>query len=256
MIRSLAAAVFAALALAGVANAAYPGTYGLQGGPPLGDIRVTNDAGNTAIVAGDRQATIPGAYGIPTMITSNTPLGMFRDRSHFVLQSVGLTKDTSFAIVRTRDFGLAQTISLKGSYAFDALSPNGRKLYLIEHHSADFQHYVVRAYDLVTQRLLPGRIADKTQASWVMEGWPASRVSTADGRWVYTLYSNPGGFPFVHALDTVRGVAHCVGMAWSGSQNALLQYRLAIDGNRLLVRKPDRRVYRTIDRTTWAVSLK
>ena len=52
---------------------------------------------------------------------------------------------------------------------------------------------------------MPGRIADKTQKGWVMQGWPTARATTADGRWVYTLYSNPGGYPFVHALDTVRG---------------------------------------------------
>jgi hypothetical protein len=257
MVRALAVAVFAALAVAGVASAAYPGTYGLQGGPPLGAITVTKGAGGTAISAGDRRVSIPGAYGIPTLITANTPLGMFRDRSRFVLQSLGIERQTSFAVVRTTDFGIAQTISLKGSYAFDALSPNGRMLYLVEHRSSDFQHYVVRAYDLRARRLEPGRIADKEQASWVMQGWPAARVESGDGRWVYTLYANPGGSPFVHALDTVRGVAHCVGFAWHGDaqQNDLLRYHLGLDGNRLIIRAPDQSLYRAIDRTTWAVSL-
>lgn len=257
MIRSLAVASLAALALAGVAYGAYPGTYGLQGGPSLQrgalQIRVTNDAGDTHVVAGAKSANIVGAYGIPTMITANTPLGMFHDGSRFVLQSIGIAKHTSFVVVRTRDLQVVQTISLDGSYAFDAVSPNGRILYLIEHRSSDLQHYVVRAYDLDAQRLLPGRIADKTQSSWVMHGWPASRVVTSSGRWVYTLYSNPGGFPFVHALDTVKGVAHCVGFAWQGDQSRLLRYRLALTGNRLLVRRPDGTLYRAIDRTTWVV---
>jgi hypothetical protein len=34
----------------------------------------------------------------------------------------------------------------------------------------DIQHYIVRAYDLNAHKLLPGRIADKTQKSWVMQG--------------------------------------------------------------------------------------
>ncbi len=103
------------------------------------------------------------------------------------------------------DLGIRDQIVLKGTFAFDALSPDGSKLYLIEHKSVqDMQHYIVRAYDLNAHALVPGRIADKTQKSWVMQGWAVSRVSTTDGRWAYTLYANPGGFPFVHALDTVQ----------------------------------------------------
>jgi hypothetical protein len=130
-------------------------------------------------------------------------------------------------------------------------------LYVIQHTSSeDLQHYVVRAYDLPSHALRPGRIADKTQKSWVMQGWPAARAQTADGRWVYTLYVNPGGFPFVHALDTVNGVAHCVGFSFKGDQGRLSDFRLGIKGNTLLVRQRDLRVYRAIDRTTWAVRRK
>jgi hypothetical protein len=252
-----ALAAASALAFAGSALAAFPGTYGLQGGPPLAGIQVSGAPGATTIRLGDREATIPGAYGIPTLITTQTPLGLFHDGSRFVLQNVGIdTKGSSFVVVRSADLHVEQTIRLAGSFAFDALSPSGRMLYLIEHRSSDLQHYVVRAYDLAAHRLLPGRIADKTQASWVMQGYPAARTGTANGRWVYTLYSNPGGFPFIHALDTVRGVAHCVGIAWPGSQDPLPQYRLAVRGNRLLVLRPTGGVYRSIDRTTWAVALK
>jgi hypothetical protein len=252
----IALVVLAALCCVGTASAAYPGTYGLQDGPPLGQLHVSNAAGDTALRIGDRQATIHGAYGIPTLITTNTPLGLFRDGSRAVLQSIGIQQRSSFVVVRLSGLRVEQTITLAGSWAFDALSPDGRTLYLIQHTTADLQHYVVRAYDLAAHVLLPGRIADKTQASWVMQGWPAARVATKSGRWVYTLYSNPGGFPFVHALDTVRGVAHCVGFAWSGDQGPLGSYRLSLKGNRLLVLRPGGSVYRSIDRTTWAVSLK
>jgi hypothetical protein len=206
-----------------------------------------------SLAAGAKSVTVNGSYGIPTMITTNTPLGLFHDGSAFVLQSTGIEKHSSFVVMRTEDLQVAQTITLPGSFAFDALAPDGRTLYLIEHRSSDFQHYVVRAYDLRSGSLLPGRIADKAQSSWVMRGYPAARVTTSSGRWVYTLYSNPGGSPFVHALDTVKGVAHCVGFAWHGDQNQLLHYHLAIAGNRLLLRGPTGALYRAIDRTTWAV---
>jgi hypothetical protein len=245
--------VAAALALASAAYGAYPGTYAELGS--FGAIGVTSTGGATSVSRGASSVVLGGRFGIPTLITTGTQLGLSHDRSLFVLQSMNQAR-TSFVVLRMRDLQVMETISLKGSFAFDALSPNARTLYLVEHRSADLQHYVVRAYDLRAQRLLPGRIADKTQKSWVMEGWPTSRVATFDGRWVYTLYTNPGGYPFVHALDTVRGVAHCVGMAWQGSQNPLYHYRLGINGSRLLVLRGDGSVYRTINRTTWAVSLR
>jgi hypothetical protein len=243
----------AALALASAAYGAYPGTYAQLGS--LGAIGVTTTGADTSVSRGASSVVVHGEYGIPTLITTGTQLGLSHDRSLLVLQSMS-QKHSSFVVLRTRDLRVTQTISLQGSFAFDALSPDARTLYLIEHRSADLQHYVVRAYDLATHALRPGRIADKTQKSWVMQGWPASRVATFDGRWVYTLYTNPGGFPFIHALDTMRGVAHCVGIGWEGDQNPLYHYRLGINGSKLLVMRGDGSVYRTINRTTWAVSLR
>jgi hypothetical protein len=265
MIRSLLLTALVALAAVPSAFSAYPGTYAQQDSSLLavdGSARyaVSKSGADTRLQAigtkdGSilRTTTISGAFGIPTLIPSGTGLGMFRDGSSFVLQSFANEKSTSFALINTRDLSVRQSVSLPGSFAFDAVSPDGTRLYLIQHTSADFQHYVVRAYDLGAATLLPGRIADKTQKSWVMQGWPASRVESAGGRWVYTLYSNPGGFPFVHALDTVKGVAHCVGFAWTGSQDPLASYRLRVRGNKLLVLRNNLTVYRAIDRTTWAV---
>jgi hypothetical protein len=263
----LALVAAAALILAAPASAAYPGTYaqveslGLVTGttrfstaPEGTNTRVSALTARTSALL--RSTTLTGSYGVPTLIPANVRLGMFRDGSSFVLQSSANQKRTSFVVVRTGDLSVARTIDLTGSYSFDALSPDGTRLYLIKHTSGDFQHYIVRAYDLTEGALVPGRIADTAQKSWVMQGWPASRVATENGRWVYTLYSNPSGTPFVHALDTVNGVAHCVGIAWQGSQDPLVSYRLSVSGNRLLVRDAGGRVYRAIDRTTWAVRLR
>jgi hypothetical protein len=250
--KTLLPAVAAALAVAAPALGAYPGTYAQQGA--VGPLRVDTYGDFTRIAGHGRSVTVDGQYGIPTLVPAGTRLGLFHDGSRVVLQSTFDQKRTTFLVVRTRDLSTARRVTLRGSFAFDALSPSGRRLYLIQHTSGDFEHYVVRGYDLRAGRLLPGRIADKAQAGWVMRGWPVARVSTTSGRWVYTLYSNPGGFPFVHALDTVAGVAHCVGIAWSGNQDALSGYRLRLRGSRLLVVQPDGKVYRAIDRTTWAVS--
>jgi DNA-binding beta-propeller fold protein YncE len=266
MFRSLAAVLFAALVVAPGALAAYPGTYAQQGSdgvldPDLSSRYVASNSGGDTLVqvfstrdgTRMRSQTLSGQFGVPTLIPSNIGLGMFHDGSAFVLQSIANQASTSFAVLRTSDLSVGQMITLPGSFAFDALSPDGTRLYLIEHKSSDYQHYIVRAYDLAAQQLLPGRIADKAQKSWVMQGFPTSRVETPSGRWVYTLYSNPGGFPFVHALDTVNGVAHCVGLGWKGSQDPLFNYQLKLKGNKLLVLRNDATVYRVIDRTTWAV---
>ena len=69
------------------------------------------------------------------------------------------------------------------------------------------------------------------------------------------MYANPGGYPFVHALDTVRGVAHCVGLPWTSvNQNAIFNAKLALSGGRLAVQFVDGSTWRTIDVRTWRVS--
>jgi hypothetical protein len=162
-----------------------------------------------------------------------------------------------FLVVRTRDLVPLRRIVLTGNFAFDALSPDGSRLYLIEHVAQqDLTRYVVRAYAVDQGRLLPGVIADRAQRGWVMAGYPVTRATSADGRWAYTFYVRPGGYPFVHALDTARGVAHCIGVPWHGSQNPLWRMRLSLrDGGRTLrLHWPSGREYLSITRDTWQIS--
>src|SRR5437868_5603394 len=230
MLRRLGLVLVVVGALAAVpgALAAYPTPYAAQDGTGVlsndGQLRfiATRAAEGTlvsAVKATDgtpvKSQTIAGSFGIPTITQNGLGGGLFHDGSRFVLQSMGAGRTTRFMLVGTRDLAPRGQIVLKGTFGYDALSPDGSKLYLIQHSSADdLQRYTVRAYDLTAHQLVPGRIADKTQKSWVMQGWAVARTTTANGRWVYTLYANPGGFPFVHALDTVKGVAHCVGVPW------------------------------------------
>jgi hypothetical protein len=73
---------------------------------------------------------------------------------------------------------------------------------------------------------------------------------------VYTFYQSPGGFPFVHALDTIRGVAHCVGLPWRGSQNGFGNMRLTLrNGDRTLAAHwLSGRPWLAIDTATWRIS--
>ena len=260
--------VLGALAAVPVSLAAYPSPYAAQGGEGVmskdGSLRyVAFKSGEDTTIRALRTSDgsvvmtqpLSGSFGVPMLTSGGPGGGLFRDGSTLVLQSTGYASNTTFQLVHTADLALGDTIALKGTFAYDALSPDGSKLYLIQHTSAnDLQHYVVRAYDLGAHTLLPGKIADKTQKGWVMQGFPVSRTTTSDGRWAYTLYWNPTGYPFVHALDTVRGVAHCVGFAATSPSGALVEYKLAVSGGKLLVRTGTGTVYRVIDRTTWKVT--
>ena len=195
-------------------------------------------------------------WGIP-MITYRDAGGLSRDGRTLVLQSVVVGAPvTRFIVLDTRRFRVVERLTLHGSFSFDALSPDASRLFLIQHvDAADLSRYVVRAYDLRGRRLLPGRIADRTQKGWVMQGEAATRATSAGGRWVYTLYTNPGGTPFIHALDTTRGVAHCIGIPWSSpDQGGLQNVVLTLHGDRLAVHWRSGRPWLDVDTTSWRVS--
>jgi len=271
MVRRLASlfAIVGALAIVPLASGAYPAPFAVQGGTGLLSVdgsvhfvalKLGSDTRISALGSGDYATlskTVPGAFGIATLTQNGLAGGLFHDGSAFVLQSMGLSTTSRFMVVGTKDLVPRETITLNGVFGYDAVSPDGSKLYLIQHTSTqDIQHYIVRAYDLHAHKLLPGRVADKTQKSWVMQGWAVDRVTTPDGRWAYTLYSNPGGYPFVHALDTVRGVAHCIGVPWRGDQNEPWQMRLALraDGKSLAVDRQTGQAFVAIDTSTWKIS--
>ena len=266
-----------ALSLAAVAHAdgGGPGTGATVGWEGVlsadGKTRyVTVPAGSgTAVEAVDtsngrvlRWGSVAGLFGIPMIAQNGETGGLSADGKTLVLSDAAGTNGprtvSHFIVFNPRQLQLPTEIALPGDFAFDALSPHGKKLYLIQHMSSnDLSRYVVRAYDLDRSRLLPGKIADRTQRGWVMQGYPMTRATSDDGRWAYTLYMNPGGYPFVHALDTVRGVAHCIGIPWKGADQAALwniRLKIADGGRKLAVHWKSGRPFATIDTRTWRFS--
>jgi hypothetical protein len=207
-----------------------------------------------------RWRDIRGRWQIPGVAFDGTAGGLSGDGRTLVLmrlQTAQIPTRSVFQVMRTSDLAPVQRVVLNGNFAYDALSPDGSRLYLIQHVSrSNLSRYIVRAYALDERRLLPGRIADRTQRGWVMAGYPVTRATSADGRWAYTLYTRPGGTPFVHALDTVRGVAHCIGIPWRGNQNPLWRLRLAVrDGGRTLsLHFRSGREYLAIAQGSWRIS--
>lgn len=209
-----------------------------------------------------RFISIPGLWGIPSVTFNGTGGGLSADGRTLVLGDASvptspLRKESAFLLVDTKSLQTTGFVRLTGDFAYDALSPDTRTLYLIQHVSAgELARYVVRAYDLRSNRLLRGAIADRTQRAWVMQGYPVTRVTSGDNRMVYTLYSNAEGYPFIHALDTVTATAHCIGVPWHGDQNGVWQLRLALrDGERQLgVARPDGATFVFVNTKTYRLS--
>ena len=185
-------------------------------------------------VAGDQVygwKRLASSWGNPALGTGTSPgEGLSRDGKTLVLASTGqpYASPSKFLIVDPVRMRAVRTITLPGSFTFDALSPNGSRMYLIQytHGAADLTHYIVREFDLQTNRLLPGKIAARTDDEKTMAGYAVTRTSSASGRWIYTLYQKPSGEPFVHALDSVRGAAYCIDLpANKGLYNIVLSMR-------------------------------
>jgi hypothetical protein len=207
-----------------------------------------------------RQASFGASWGIPLVAMDGTTGGLSADGQTLVLGDASqyngpLRSNSRFLVVDTKTLRTRTEVRLRGDYGYDALSPDGTRLYLIQHVSSrDVFRYVVRAYDLTSDRLLPGRIADRTQRGWVMQGFPLQRVTSSDGRIAYTFYANPGGYPFIHALDTARGTAHCIGVPWRANQDGLSKLRMTLVGQELRLGWPGGRAFISVDTTTYRLS--
>jgi hypothetical protein len=104
---------------------------------------------------------------------------------------------------------LARIVELRGAFEYDALSPDGRILYVVEHLDASAGgRYQVRAVDVATGVLRDGVIVDKTRVEESMAGSPIAQVRRPDGV-VLTLYRGPD-HPFVHALNASEAWAVCI----------------------------------------------
>jgi hypothetical protein len=184
-----------------------------------------------------RAAVLDGRWGVPVVANDGTSGGLSADTHTLVLTRVARTyprRRTSFAIVGTRRLAVRRTIELKGEWGFDALSPDGSTLYLIEQISRrDRSRYAVRAYDMRAHRLLPDPVVDPSEPDEPMRGLPVTRTTGPGGRWEYTLYAG-GEHPFIHALDTVRRESICIDLPHRIARKGWLwEARLAVRGGRI-----------------------
>ena len=218
----------------------------------------TVDGATTALADGaEHTLALDGKWGLPRVTLNGGVGGLSADGRTLVLSQEfnptgALRTRSSFLVVGTKPLRVRHIVRLKGDFGFDALSPHGRVLYLIQHVSAEnlFQ-YRVRAYDLQTGKLMKRVIADERQRDWNMNGYPIARAASPDGRWVYTFYSNPNNYPFVHALDTVDRTAVCIGIPydWTADEREINDATLRVQDGQLAI--GDRFL---LDRTTFKVA--
>jgi hypothetical protein len=200
-----------------------------------------------------RSTVVDGAFELPVVTSAGLLGGLSHDGSTLVLQQPGYP--SRLAIVDTSFAEPAEVIELAGEFSYDALSPDGHLLYLIEHlPPANSDRYNVRVYDLLAGRLGANPIVDKrVAAAGPMSGYPVARAETADGGWVYTLYQ--GDHAFVHALDTAGG-AFCIDLPQSAaSAEAVEAWTLRLDPEhaRLYVENAELGLTVTIDTERLAV---
>jgi hypothetical protein len=246
--RVTVATLVAAGAAAGSAGADGLPVGGLDVGPsgvtlPAADVRyVALQAGPNTLVARVEQPggrvlgtrLLEGRFTIPAVALDGSAGGLSADGRTLVLIRPRLgfpRKETVLAVVGTGRLRLRETIVLAGDFSFDALSPDGSLLYLVQYvDRRDATRYVVRGYDLERGRLLPEPVVDPKVFGDVMRGYPVTRIVSLDGRWAYTLYDGGGGVPFVHALDTADGTAACIAVEALAEYADIMDTRLAIAG--------------------------
>ena len=183
------------------------------------------DMGDGAI---DRWWYLRGSYVIPAVAFDGSAGGLSADGK--VLALVNFTRTypqppTKVAILDTdvylrhprrpgqhRPQHAIHYLNLRGRFAFQAISPNGSKLYLRHYRTRDRGSAHDRRsddFDLWVLDTHNGGLAPRplavSNSERPLAGLPISGATSPDGRWAYALYDGDRRAPFLLALDTVSG---------------------------------------------------
>jgi hypothetical protein len=264
----LATSFIAAERASGKGGSIVPGVaYGGEGvtAPGSVDRYVTLYAGARTMIARVQQdggrvlrTRSGGGYGIPAVTVEGDADGLSADGSTLVLvpENARLGRErTTLRILHAPNLRNRDRITLDGAFTFDAISPDGSRIYLIEYPSPpDTTRYLVRALDVRSGRLDPEPILDPDETPGDMRGYPVRRATSPEGRWAYTLYGGAGEHPFIHALDTVEGRAVCIDLDEIGGIYRMRHLQMSPDGSEFTVAHRKRGPVAVVDTATFAVS--
>lgn len=161
-----------------------------------------------------RHRLLEGESVVPAVAMDASTTGLSADGATLVLidpRRPTPPRVTHMTLVDTLTLRPTRRLALPGDFSLDGVSPDGRRLYVVQYHGgrSDPLDYAVRVYDVARRRLAPQPLTDPRNPDEKMTGFPMTRATSADGRWAYTLYQG-GSENFVHALDLARGRAFCI----------------------------------------------
>jgi len=162
---------------------------------------------------------LPGAYDLPAATLTGVPGGLSHDGRWLVLQAFDTTSTipsaTHFLLIDTSFAKAPQHIDLNGFFSFDAVSNDGRRIFVIQYVTNT--EYFVRRYDVGAGQLYENVIFDKADGSTAMGGLRLGGVPSRDGQWLFSAYVRQDKGAFIHALALDdSGIAYCIDLPGNG----------------------------------------
>jgi DNA-binding beta-propeller fold protein YncE len=158
---------------------------------------------------------VPGRYDLGSAYRV-APTGLSRSGALLTLEAAPKMTESGFAVVDTKS-GTVKSVTAAGEMTVDVVSDDGATLYVVEQKPDN--RYNVRIIDLRTGRLDEKPIGDLKQvevstpanvARGLMAGIYQTSVDATLNSWHFSLYSNPGRRPFIHALNVNGRYATCI----------------------------------------------
>jgi DNA-binding beta-propeller fold protein YncE len=176
------------------------------------------------------QLTVPAGYTLPNIAFQGPTAGISPNGQWLALTSQDHAPSgaitTNFLVGSSSLSDSFKTIHVNGDFVFDALSNDGKSLYLIQ-KMTDANHYRVRLYDVGAGLLTPQVIADKRDSNEPMNGIRGDSAADATGNYVYTVYVRQAG-PFIHALPLGQQFAWCIDLPAKAPNDMETQFRWAL----------------------------
>ena len=176
------------------------------------------------------QVIVPAGYSLPNIAFQGPTAGVSPNGQWLTLTSQGQASDgaitTNFLVGSSSLTDSFKSIQVNGDFVFDALSNDGKSLYLIQ-KMTDPNHYRVRLYDIGAGSLLPQVVADKRDANEPMNGTRGDSAADPTGNYVYTVYIRQAG-PFIHALPLGQQFAWCIDLPSTAPNDMEKQFHWAL----------------------------